>query len=132
MSGNSERRSRATHEKLGARCLLGIAIAHDAESAKVFSTLLRYQAQVSRELKRAKEEYETLVCFLANAKTKPKPIATPEPEPPRAEPPQPAAKEEEPAALTPRNALCPCGSGVKFKRCCGENSPAVLGAGAVV
>jgi uncharacterized protein YchJ len=27
---------------------------------------------------------------------------------------------------TPRNALCPCGSGVKYKRCCGKNAPPVL------
>ena len=27
---------------------------------------------------------------------------------------------------TPRNAQCPCGSGVKFKRCCGKNAPPVL------
>ncbi|MBL8173257.1 MAG: SEC-C domain-containing protein [Bryobacterales bacterium] len=28
---------------------------------------------------------------------------------------------------TPRNALCPCGSGNKFKRCCGKDAPPVLG-----
>jgi hypothetical protein len=27
---------------------------------------------------------------------------------------------------TPRNAACPCGSGLKFKRCCGTEAPAVL------
>jgi uncharacterized protein YecA (UPF0149 family) len=27
---------------------------------------------------------------------------------------------------TPRNALCPCGSGAKYKRCCGKNAPSVL------
>jgi len=27
---------------------------------------------------------------------------------------------------TPRNAPCPCGSGTKYKRCCGTNAPAVL------
>jgi hypothetical protein len=27
---------------------------------------------------------------------------------------------------TPRNALCPCGSKLKFKRCCGKNAPPVL------
>jgi uncharacterized protein YchJ len=30
---------------------------------------------------------------------------------------------------TPRNALCPCGSGVKYKRCCGTNAPPVLNNG---
>ena len=28
--------------------------------------------------------------------------------------------------VTPRNAMCPCGSGQKFKRCCGRGAPAVL------
>ena len=28
---------------------------------------------------------------------------------------------------TPRNSPCPCGSGNKFKRCCGKNAPPVLG-----
>ncbi|MGO9239163.1 MAG: SEC-C metal-binding domain-containing protein, partial [Bryobacteraceae bacterium] len=27
---------------------------------------------------------------------------------------------------TPRNAPCPCGSKLKFKRCCGINAPPVL------
>jgi hypothetical protein len=31
---------------------------------------------------------------------------------------------------TPRNALCPCGSGAKFKRCCGRNAPPVLNSAA--
>lgn len=31
-----------------------------------------------------------------------------------------------PDPTTPRNALCPCGSGTKFKRCCGTNAPPVL------
>jgi hypothetical protein len=34
----------------------------------------------------------------------------------------------EPAApkQTPRNAPCPCGSGAKYKRCCGKDAPPVL------
>jgi hypothetical protein len=31
-----------------------------------------------------------------------------------------------PAAMTGRNAPCTCGSGVKFKRCCGQGAPAIL------
>ena len=30
------------------------------------------------------------------------------------------------SAPIPRGAPCPCGSGVKYKRCCGTNAPAVL------
>lgn len=35
---------------------------------------------------------------------------------------------DEPAKQTPRSASCPCGSGQKFKRCCGRDSPPVLNA----
>jgi hypothetical protein len=38
--------------------------------------------------------------------------------------PAPAAT---PIALTPRGAPCTCGSGIKFKRCCGKDAPPVLG-----
>ncbi len=38
--------------------------------------------------------------------------------------PAPAAA---PVALTPRGAPCTCGSGIKFKRCCGKDAPPVLG-----
>jgi hypothetical protein len=31
---------------------------------------------------------------------------------------------------TPRNATCPCGSGIKYKRCCGKQAPPVLNAAA--
>jgi transposase-like protein len=33
------------------------------------------------------------------------------------------SRREAPAPRTPRNAPCPCGSGVKFKRCCGGPAP---------
>ena len=32
--------------------------------------------------------------------------------------------------LTPRGAQCPCGSGEKYKRCCGKDAPPVLGCAA--
>jgi hypothetical protein len=37
-----------------------------------------------------------------------------------------AQRTQSVSANTPRNAECPCGSGVKYKRCCGTNAPAVL------
>jgi hypothetical protein len=37
-----------------------------------------------------------------------------------------AAQEGDPGS-TARNAPCPCGSGQKHKRCCGQNAPPVLG-----
>ncbi len=36
------------------------------------------------------------------------------------------ANPAKPNPQTPRNALCPCGSGTKYKRCCGTSAPAVL------
>jgi hypothetical protein len=33
---------------------------------------------------------------------------------------------DRPASGTPRNAPCPCGSGVKHKRCCGKSAPPAL------
>jgi uncharacterized protein YecA (UPF0149 family) len=48
--------------------------------------------------------------------------------------PVPAARQIFPAsaesAPIPRGAPCPCGSGTKYKRCCGINAPAVLPAAA--
>jgi hypothetical protein len=38
----------------------------------------------------------------------------------------PATSFCEKPKLTPRNAQCPCGSGQKYKRCCGKDAPAVL------
>jgi uncharacterized protein YchJ len=35
-----------------------------------------------------------------------------------------------PSNQTPRSAPCPCGSGEKYKRCCGRNAPPVLHASA--
>jgi hypothetical protein len=39
---------------------------------------------------------------------------------------KPAAAVPAPTPTFPRNAPCRCGSGAKFKRCCGKNAPAVL------
>ena len=38
----------------------------------------------------------------------------------------PSISQNEPDGQTPRGAPCPCGSGLKFKRCCGKNAPPVL------
>ncbi len=40
--------------------------------------------------------------------------------------PTPATSFCEKPKFTPRNANCPCGSGAKFKRCCGKEAPPVL------
>ncbi len=41
-------------------------------------------------------------------------------------PPEPIRTNEPNPPTGPRNAPCPCGSGQKFKRCCGRSAPPVL------
>jgi len=43
------------------------------------------------------------------------------------EAPQEATPKPVPATDTARNAPCPCGSGIKYKRCCGTQAPPKLG-----
>lgn len=45
---------------------------------------------------------------------------------PRLLPPPPVEFPSTAAPCTSRNALCPCGSGLKFKRCCGTGAPPKL------
>jgi hypothetical protein len=45
---------------------------------------------------------------------------------PAARPPIPSPQRPVPASETPRNAPCPCHSGLKYKRCCGTAAPPVL------
>lgn len=40
----------------------------------------------------------------------------------------PEPPEASSQTLLPRNGRCPCGSGAKYKRCCGVNAPPVDGA----
>ena len=39
---------------------------------------------------------------------------------------KPPSAPQNPVPQTPRNAQCPCASGLKYKRCCGKNAPALL------
>ncbi|MEO7649587.1 MAG: SEC-C metal-binding domain-containing protein, partial [Bryobacteraceae bacterium] len=40
--------------------------------------------------------------------------------------PEPCESPTVAAAGTARNSPCPCGSGVKYKRCCGHHAPPVM------
>ncbi len=95
--------------------VFGRAMRRDAEGPNVFSKLLRFESRVFKELERAKTAFLAVIQAITNLQSNPKQMAKP-----RAEAQQTAAPE------TPRNAPCPCGSGVKFKRCCGVASPPVL------
>jgi hypothetical protein len=54
----------------------------------------------------------------------------PEIEPSPAVPADPSVPDTKRSQSTPRNAPCPCGSGEKYKRCCGRGAPPVLFAAA--
>jgi hypothetical protein len=75
------------------------------------------RAAVEEEWRRTEEEIN---AFLEDSSfCKPAPTAAVTPQKPT-----PSSFCNPPA--TPRNALCPCGSGAKYKRCCGKNAPPVL------
>ncbi len=103
-------------EEYGDGILLGHALRRDAAGPNAFAKLMRYEARVKKELQTARDDYLQLLEQLQWERENAKPIASP---------PAPSPRPETPAE-TPRNALCPCGSGQKFKRCCGVDSPAVL------
>ena len=96
----------------------GYALMRDCKGPNVLAKLLRYAAKVDKELDRTQKAYAEVLGAVnteRNAgRNKAKPIPQPQPEP---------AQPEEPQ--TPRNSPCPCGSGVKYKRCCGVGAPAV-------
>ena len=96
--------SAALVEKYGEDVLLGHALRHDAAGPNTLTKLMRYESRIKKELALAKAAYDQLPQQEAPLE-KAKPIASPQ---------------------TSRNAPCPCGSGQKFKRCCGEHSPALL------
>jgi hypothetical protein len=54
-------------------------------------------------------------------------VPTPIPVTPMASNCKPAATIPAPTPTFPRNAPCRCGSGAKYKRCCGKDAPPVLG-----
>jgi hypothetical protein len=109
----------------------------DCHYATVLSRLLKWERAFNRDFDRLYSRLQEIVMnrFFKIAKTNPispDPIessTTSDPAsdglPPAAPLPASPPRTNEPirASLeTPRNAPCPCGSGLKFKRCCGHNA----------
>jgi hypothetical protein len=110
-----------------------------------FAYYLKYESKYERQYSRAYAEWTRYQLNRRNARIKnlqeavlaPPPgweLREKAPEPPlqnrTTEPnspsnPQPEKRTTEPNPV-PRSAPCPCGSGQKYKRCCGQNAPAVL------
>jgi len=94
----------------------------DPTNAPTQHAVDRARAQAHRNLQRATAELRRLQterqlrreCLSSEA---------PNPEPPTTKRTQSEGPETPPI---PRSQPCPCGSGVKYKRCCGINAPAVL------
>ena len=101
-----------------------------------YATWLRYESKFERQYNRAYQDwlhYQTNRRRVSDKQADIwmrqaifQPVSA---EPPAANPQHPAASLTELASSvqTPRNAPCPCGSGDKFKRCCGKTAPPVLG-----
>ena len=108
--------------------LQSLAIETLAESGTSEATWLRYESKFERQYQKAQSEWRAYQHILRKSESAAQseaitnalnaPIPTPIP----AKTPESASNVQ-----TPRNAPCPCGSTQKYKRCCGQNAPPVLG-----
>jgi len=88
-----------------------------------FKLLMRYETRFENLYSRAQRDWMTCYKLLNPLEMAQRTIIEKAPVWLRSA--KPAAKPANPGA-TPRNSLCPCGSGQKYKRCCGRNAPPVL------
>ncbi|WP_321471638.1 SEC-C domain-containing protein [uncultured Paludibaculum sp.] len=91
-----------------------------------FAQFLKYEAKYERQYERAHKGWLQTQNQLRPETPSPcEPIVTDEPN-------SSVANNSTASVLTviPRNAPCPCGSGEKYKRCCGRHAPAILSSGA--
>ena len=110
------------------------ALAYDAllSESRSFAQFLRYETKYERQYNTAysqwcayqtgqdrKQHHAAETAFNTSLGLKP-------PAPPVRRFPSTGTDEPNPAATIARNAPCPCGSGEKYKRCCGKNAPPML------
>lgn len=79
--------------------------------SRFFAQLSRFETRFQNQYNRARRDCETDQRLLAKT-------AAPAPAIPRD-----VTDEPNSSAETPRSAPCPCGSGLKYKRCCGRQAP---------
>ena len=103
---------------------------HTTQEDGGFRLLMRYMNDLRRNFSATLRDFK-LVQAMRNQQntieeepgvTQPEEMQT-KPKPVVENPPQPVKIDPQ----TPRNALCPCHSGLKYKRCCGPKAPPVLG-----
>jgi hypothetical protein len=83
-----------------------------------FERQYRFAYQQGKDRKRRRDSEDALFAPLSTPPRVPRPAILPDE--PNSDP--------SPGPDTPRNAPCPCGSGHKYKRCCGRNAPAAVAA----
>ncbi len=89
-----------------------------------FKLLLRYETKFENQYSRAQREWMACHKLLNPVETMYAALARQAPVWLRSA--KPAAPPPAEPAATPRNSLCPCGSGQKYKRCCGRDAAPVL------
>ena len=132
-----------THPGIPALELQSIAVETLSQTGTSYGTWLRYETKFERQYDRAFKEwtrYQQLfqTNALRDADLAMKKILfapMPDPLPPTPDPLPDLPEAAGPAKLAsnvqnvliPRNAVCPCGSRQKYKRCCGRSAPPVSG-----
>jgi len=128
----------SAHPDLSLRELQSLAIESLSETGTSYGTWLRYETKFERQYDRAFKDWTRYQELRRNAIIKEtdlamkKILSAPLPEPPaesasNVQNSVPPAAESASNVQIARNALCPCGSREKFKRCCGVSAPPVLG-----
>ncbi|MCC7156111.1 MAG: SEC-C domain-containing protein [Bryobacterales bacterium] len=92
--------------------------------SKSFKLLMRYETRFENLYSRAQRDWMTCYRLLNPVETMYEAITRQAPDWLRSA--TPAAPPAAGPGATPRNSLCHCGSGQKYKRCCGRNAPPVL------
>jgi hypothetical protein len=122
------RRCAAVEENLGVQATVDPM--EDAALAPIQAAVDRARTQAHGIIRRATIELRRLQADRNPPATPPAKQTQSAPRPPSIAPAEQTQFETEslpePTPLTPRGAPCPCGSGIKYKRCCGINSPAAL------
>jgi uncharacterized protein YchJ len=113
------------HAEAAPADLQSMAIETLSESGTSETTWLRYESKFERQYLKAQTEWRAYQQILAKtesaAQTQAITNALNAPVPPAAIP------KSASNVQTPRNAPCPCGAPQKYKRCCGQNAPPLLG-----
>lgn len=99
-------------------------LAHETllRESRCFAQLGRFETRFQNQFNRARRDWDAYLRILDRQP---------------AQPPAPTTKSDvtdepnPPVAVTPRNAACTCGSGLKFKRRCGRHAPPKLNPAAV-